>query len=51
MPEMWVRSLGQEDPLKKAVQPTPVVLLGNPMDRGAWWATVYGAAKESDLTY
>ena len=22
--------------------------LGNPMDRGASWATVYGAAKESD---
>ena len=20
------------------------------MDRGAWWATVYGAAKESDMT-
>ena len=20
----------------------------NPMDRGAWWATVHGAAKESD---
>ena len=24
--------------------------LGNPMDRGAWWATVHGVAKESDLT-
>ena len=24
--------------------------LGNPMDRGAWWATVHGATKESDLT-
>ena len=23
--------------------------LGNPMDRGAWHATVYGVAKESDL--
>ena len=22
--------------------------LGNPMDRGAWWATVHGIAKESD---
>ena len=22
----------------------------NPMDRGAWWATVHGAAKESDMT-
>ena len=24
--------------------------LGNPMDRGAWQATVYGVAKESDMT-
>ena len=23
--------------------------LGNPTDRGAWWATVRGVAKESDL--
>ena len=24
--------------------------LGNPMDRGAWWATVHGVAKELDKT-
>ena len=24
--------------------------LGNPMERGAWWATVHGDAKESDTT-
>ena len=24
--------------------------LGNPMNRGAWWATVHGVAKESDRT-
>ena len=23
--------------------------LGNPMDRGAWWATVHGVAEESDM--
>ena len=23
--------------------------LGNPMDRGAWWATVYGVAKETGM--
>ena len=23
--------------------------LENPMDRGAWWATVYGVAKESGM--
>ena len=26
-------------------------LLGNPMDRGVWWAIVHGVAKESDMTY
>ena len=25
--------------------------MGNPVDRGAWWATVPGVAKESDTTY
>ena len=24
--------------------------LANPMDRGAWWATVHGGAKELDTT-
>ena len=24
--------------------------LGNPMDRGAWWVTVHGGHKESDMT-
>ena len=24
--------------------------LENPMDRGAWWATVHAVAKESDVT-
>ena len=23
--------------------------LGNPMDRGAWWATVHGIIKQSDM--
>ena len=32
-------------------QPTPVFLcLGDPTDRGAWWVTITGAAKESDTT-
>ena len=26
-------------------QPTPVCCLENPMDRGAWWATVHGILK------
>ena len=25
--------------------------LVNPVDRGAWWATVHGVAKESDTTF
>ena len=24
--------------------------LENPMDRGAWWATVYGVVEESEMT-
>ena len=39
---MWVQSLGWKDPLKRKWLPTPLFLPGNPMDRGAWWATVHG---------
>ena len=42
-------SLGQEDPLEKEMQPTPLVCLGNPMDRGAWEVTVH-EFPESDTT-
>ena len=52
MQETWV----QEDPLEKGMathssvffSPTPV-FLENPMDRVAWWATVHGGHKESDM--
>ena len=37
--------LGWEDPLEKGMQPTPVLLPRDPMNRGAWWATVHGVAK------
>ena len=30
---------------RRAWQPTSVFLLENPKDRGAWWATVHGVAK------
>ena len=30
--------------------PLQYFCLGNPMDRGAWWATVQGVTKESDTT-
>ena len=47
MQETRVRSLGQEDPLEKemATHSCQYSCLENPMDRGAWWATVHGAAK------
>ena len=31
-------------------EPTTVFCLGNPRDRGAWWATVHGISKELDTT-
>ena len=36
MQEMWVRSLGWEDPLEEGMA-TPSRILA--LDRGAWWAT------------
>jgi len=38
--EIWVRSLGQEDPWRREWQPTPGFFPGKSQDRGAWWATV-----------
>ena len=51
MGETWVHSLrlgrspggGHGNPLQYSC-------LENPMDRGAWWATVHGGRKESDTT-
>ena len=37
----WVGKM----PWRKAWQPTPVFLLENPQDRGAWQATGHGVAK------
>ena len=45
MQETWVRSLGQEDLLEKEMTTrSSDSCLGNPMDRGAWRATVHGVA-------
>ena len=40
------RSIGEGngDPLQNSC-------LGNPMDKGGWWATVYGVTKELDMIY
>ena len=46
MRETWVRSLGWEDPLEEGMTTHSIILAwGIPIDRGAWWATVHGAAK------
>ena len=34
---------GNDNPLQYS-------FLGNPMDRGAWWATVHAVTKELDMT-
>ena len=46
MQETWVCSLGQDDSLEKGTATDSSILnLENPMDRGTWWATVHGVAK------
>ena len=45
MKEMQVRSLSREDPLEKGHGNRSNILVENPMDRGAWQATVHGVAK------
>ena len=43
---MQVQSPGQEDPLEEGMaNPLQYSCLENPMDRGAWWATVLRVAK------
>ena len=37
-------------PWRRKWQHTPVFLLGESLDRGAWWATVHAVAKELDMT-
>ena len=44
--ETWVQFLGREDSLEVGHgNSLQYSCLENPVDRGAWWATVYGAAK------
>ena len=46
MQETWVRSLGWEDPLEEGMAThSSIIAWRILMDRGAWWATVYGVAK------
>ena len=42
--------LGREDPLEKEMAThARYSCLENPMDRGAWWATLQGVVKGSDI--
>ena len=46
MQETWVQFLGQENRSgDRNGNPLQYSCLGNPMDRGAWWATVHGVSK------
>ena len=44
--ETWVQSLGGEYPLEKGLAThSSIPAWEIPMDRGAWWAAVHGAAR------
>ena len=46
MPETLVQSLNQEDsPGEGNGNPLQYSCLGNPIDRGAWWAAVHGVPR------
>ena len=46
MQELQVRSLAWENPLEKEMATHSSILAWRiPMDRGAWWAAVYGVAQ------
>ena len=45
MQETWVWSQGQEEPLEEKMAICSSILVENPMDRGAWWATARGVAE------
>ena len=55
MQEVWAQSLGRgKSPGVGNCSPLQYSCLGNPINRGAWWATVHGVAQSrtrlSDLT-
>ena len=51
MQEMQIQSLGWEDPLEKEMATHFNTLAWKIpwTERGAWWATVHGRLKESDM--
>ena len=40
----------ESSPAEGNGHPSQYSCLGNPMDRGPWWATVHGVIKELDVT-
>ena len=40
----------RKSPEGGSCNPLQYSCLGNPMDKGDWWATVHGVTKESDTT-
>ena len=50
MQDTQVGSLGWEDPLEEETATHSSIFDRNPMDKGAWQATVYEFAKELDTT-
>ena len=45
----WIPGSGRSPGIRNS-NPLQDSCLENPMDRGAWWATVHKVAKESDTT-
>jgi len=46
MPETWIQSPVRKITLEKEmVTHSSILAWENPMDRGAWWATVHGVSK------
>ena len=45
--ETWIGSLGREDPLGEEMAAHSSIAWENPVDRGAWWATVPRVVKSN----
>ena len=46
MQQIWILFLGQEEPLEEEMETHSSILAQeNPMDKGAWWATVRAVSR------
>ena len=48
--QLQVPSRDQQDPLRRKWHVLQYPCLGNPMDRGAWWATVCWVSESTQLS-